>query len=74
MFHILDPLDHICCFMPQEEALRKKVTIHQVTTMVTTSENVLFPGHNYLLTNGTVMTLHSLVLAANNQYLEILPK
>ena len=28
--------------------LRKKATIHQVTTMLATSENVLFPGHNPL--------------------------
>ena len=27
--------------------LCKKVTIHQVTTMLTTSHNVLFPGHNH---------------------------
>ena len=33
--------------------LRKKATIHQVTTMLTTSKNVLFPGHNHLLTTGT---------------------
>ena len=28
-------------------------TIHQVTTMLATSKNVLFPGHNDLLTTGT---------------------
>ena len=33
--------------------LCKKATIHQVTTMLATSENVLFPGHNHLLTPGT---------------------
>ena len=33
--------------------LRKKVTIHQVTAMLATSKNVLFPGHNHLLTTGT---------------------
>ena len=33
-------------------ALRKKATIHQVTAMLTTSKNVLFPGHNHLLTTG----------------------
>ena len=33
-------------------ALRKKATIHQVTTMLATSKNVLFPGHNHLLTTG----------------------
>ena len=30
----------------------KKAAIHQVTTMLATSENVLFPGHNHLLTTG----------------------
>ena len=30
--------------------LRRKATIHQVTTMLSTSENVPFPGHNHLLT------------------------
>ena len=29
---------------------RKKATIHQVTTMLATSKNVLFLGHNNLLT------------------------
>ena len=33
--------------------LRKKATIHQVTTLLATSKNVLFPGHNHLLTTGT---------------------
>ena len=27
--------------------LRKKATIHQVTTMLATSKNVLFPSPNY---------------------------
>ena len=31
----------------------KKAAIHQVTTMLVTSKNVLFPGHNHLLTTGT---------------------
>ena len=31
----------------------KKPNIHQVITMLATSENVLFPGHNHLLTSGT---------------------
>ena len=36
------------------QTLRKKATIHQVTTtMLATSKNVLFPGHNYLLATGT---------------------
>ena len=32
--------------------LYQKATIHQVTTMLATSKNVLFPGHNHLLTIG----------------------
>ena len=32
------------------QTLGKKATIHQVNTMLATSKNVLFPGHNYLLT------------------------
>ena len=30
----------------------QKATIHQVTTMLATSKNVLFPGPNHLLTTG----------------------
>ena len=30
-----------------------KATIHQVTTMLVTSKNVLFPGHDHLLTTST---------------------
>ena len=33
--------------------VRQKATIHQVTTMLATPKNVLFPGHNHLLTTGT---------------------
>ena len=32
--------------------LCKKVTMHQLTTMLATSKNVLFPGYNHLLTTG----------------------
>ena len=31
----------------------KQATIHQVTKMLTASKNVLFPGHNHLLTTDT---------------------
>ena len=31
----------------------KKSTIHQVTTMLANTKNVLCPGHNHLLTTGT---------------------
>ena len=34
-------------------SLRKKASIDQVTTMLATSKNVPFPGHNHLLTTGT---------------------
>ena len=33
-------------------SLRKKPTDHQVTTMLATFKNVLFPGYNHLLTTG----------------------
>ena len=36
-----------------QATLCNKTTIHQVTTMLATSQNVLFPGHNHLLTTGT---------------------
>ena len=32
-----------------ELTLHGKATMHQVTAMVATSKNVLFPGHNHLL-------------------------
>ena len=34
-------------------SLLKKATIHQVTTTLATSKNILFSGHNHLLTTGT---------------------
>ena len=34
----------------QDFTLGKKATIHQLTTMLSTSKNVQFPGHNHLLT------------------------
>ena len=36
----------------EEASLGKKATIHQVTTMLATFNNVLFLGHNHLLTTG----------------------
>ena len=33
--------------------LCKQNAMHQVATMLATSKNVLFPGHNHLLTTGT---------------------
>ena len=46
------------CQMPHNDVLRditlrKKATIYQVTAMLATSKNALFPGHNHLLTTGT---------------------
>ena len=38
---------------PCNPSLGKKATIHQLTTMLATSKNVLFPGHNHLLTTST---------------------
>ena len=34
-------------------SLGKKATMHQLTTMLATSKNVLFPGHNHLLITNT---------------------
>ena len=39
-------------FCLNSASLGKKATIHQVSTMLSTSRNVLFPGHNHLLTTG----------------------
>ena len=44
------PLNSCIVSMP---SVQKKATIHQVTTMLATSKNALFPGHNHLLTTGT---------------------
>ena len=41
---------HMPVAQKQTLTLRKKATIHQVTTMLATSKDVLFPGHNHLLT------------------------
>ena len=43
----------ITCSGSDEEKYCKIATIHLVTTMPTTSKNVLFPGCNHLLTTGT---------------------
>ena len=47
---------HSYSFKCEEDYLihcAKKVTIHQVTAMLATSKNVLFSGHNHLLTTST---------------------
>ena len=44
------------------QSQRKTATIHQLTTMLSTSKYVLFRGHNHLLTTGADdPTLYSLV-------------
>ena len=43
------PFDTSC----EITSLREKATIHQVTTIVATSKNVLFSGPNHLLTAST---------------------
>ena len=42
---------------PWNLALGKKATIHKVTIMLSTSKNVLFPGHNLLTTGADDQTL-----------------
>ena len=38
-------------YVVRGNTLLKKATIHQVTTMLATSKNVQFPGHNLLTTS-----------------------
>ena len=47
-----------------------QITIHQVTTMLATSKNILFPGHNHLLTTGAndptlIITLARVIIKAS---------
>ena len=55
--HLTLCMPHLTTKMPRlsesDYTLPKKATIHQVTTMLSTSKNVLFPGHDHLLTTGT---------------------
>ena len=37
----------------KEGTTAQKATVHQVTTILATSKNVLFPGHTHLLTTST---------------------
>ena len=48
-FHIVDFL----LSNPKGNRHCKKATTHQITTMLPTSKNVLFPGHNHLPTAST---------------------
>ena len=44
-------LSNILSTPPQKKKKKKKKkTIHQVTTLLATSKDILFPGHNQLLT------------------------
>ena len=43
----------------------QKVTIHQVTTMLATSKNGLFAGHNHLLTTGADDLTHNYLMSAS---------
>ena len=51
--HKCSHAEDVCCKEFQNYSPRKKATIHQVTTMLATSKNVIFPGHNHLLTTDT---------------------
>ena len=42
----------ISAVMYGHTTLHKKATMYQLTTMLAISKNVLFPGHNHLLTTG----------------------
>ena len=60
------------CDLVLLRALRKKPIIHQVTTMLATSKNVVFPGHNHLLTTGTDDLLlagsQAIIIVSDHQY------
>ena len=53
-------------------ALGRKATIHQVPTMLATSKNVLFLGHNHLLTTDTddpsLSGARAIIKAKGHQY------
>ena len=50
LYYMASIVDNLESLSP---ALCTKAAIHQVTTMLATSKNVLFPGHDHLLTRGT---------------------
>ena len=54
-------------FFKRQLSRHKKLTIHQVTTMIATSKNVLFPGHNHLLTTGTDDRRLNLIITERQQ-------
>ena len=51
---------------------QKKPTIHHLTTMLATSKNVLFPGHNHLLTTSTddppLASTRAIIKASGQKY------
>ena len=58
MWLLLETEAYICVyywmyFCRTNISLHSKATIHEVATMVATCENVLFPGHNHLLSSST---------------------
>ena len=46
----------------------QKATIHQVTTMLATSKNVLFPHHSHLLTTDTDDPSRAIINVSGHQY------
>ena len=60
----------IHCAIPMVIRCTKKTTIHQVTTMLATSKNVLFPNHNHLLTTDD-LTLSLSPSRQIGQFLEV---
>ena len=49
-------------------SLGKKATIHQVTTMLAASKNVLFLGPKHLLTTGTGAGTWAIIKVSGHQY------
>ena len=50
MLAIYTDLMSVVVTASRKKTLGKKATVHQLTTMLSTSKNVLFQGHNHLLT------------------------
>ena len=52
LFNYLSSLPKLNSIYHFNAHVQKKATIHQVTTMLATSKNVIFAGHNHLQTTG----------------------
>ena len=52
MVNVLSNLSQAIFLISCLDPLHKKAIIHQVTTTLATSKNVLLLGHNHLLTTG----------------------